>query len=118
VEAARHHQAGLRDFDEGDVQSVDPKGVSGSGPSPSDPIDYPSWEAEVQRFLEWKRTETSVGENWIRRMRWELNRVPELLEKVGATPVAHTGSGSGLYASSLAPGGPLAGRNSTGSRCR
>ena len=54
------------------------------------PLESPSWAGEVERFLEWKRSETLVGDDWIRRMRWELNRVPALLQKVGAVPIALT----------------------------
>lgn len=39
----------------------------------------------MDRFLSFKVAEGSSGENWVRRMRWELSRVPELL---GRTPVA------------------------------
>lgn len=44
------------------------------------------WGKEVERFLAWKQAETSAGNDWIRRMRWELLRVPTLLNRVGATP--------------------------------
>ena len=37
------------------------------------------WVGEVGRFLRWKRTETSVGDAWISRMRWELVRFPSLV---------------------------------------
>jgi hypothetical protein len=59
------------------------------------PAETSSWAAEVQRFLDWKRSESSVGENWIRRMGWELNRVPALLQKVGAIPDAHNPAAAG-----------------------
>jgi integrase len=78
VAAATRRQSVLKDF-------TDPVELA----SPKD-FESPSWTSEVKRFLEWKRAETSVGENWIRRMRWELDRVPDLLQKVGATPVALT----------------------------
>jgi len=51
------------------------------------------WEREVERFLSWKRTESSVGEGWVRRMRWELLRFPDLLRRVGLTPIPE-GAGS------------------------
>lgn len=41
------------------------------------------WDRDVVQFLEWKRSETAVGDDWIRRMRWELARVPTLLRRVG-----------------------------------
>lgn len=41
-----------------------------------------AWDESVGRFLEWKRGETAVGEEWLRRMRWELRRVPHLLEEL------------------------------------
>ncbi len=39
----------------------------------------------MDQFLSWKRSETSVGDAWIDRMRWELLRFPRLLNQVGAT---------------------------------
>jgi integrase len=42
------------------------------------------WGTTVEEFLTWKRAESPVGEDWIRRMRWELLRVPLLLHRVGA----------------------------------
>ena len=39
------------------------------------------WPREVERFLRWKREETSVGEEWIARMRWELLRLPDLVKR-------------------------------------
>lgn len=42
----------------------------------------------MARFLEWKRAETSVGSDWIGRMRWELLRFPELLHRVGSLDTA------------------------------
>jgi len=50
----------------------------------------PSWAVTLEQFLIWKRAETSVGDDWIRRMRWELRRVPLLLRRVGASPVANS----------------------------
>jgi hypothetical protein len=47
-----------------------------------------AWEEEVHRFLRRKRSETSVGEDRIRRMRWELIRFPDLFLKAGALSVA------------------------------
>lgn len=43
----------------------------------------PPWRREVDRFLEWKRAECSVGEDWLTRIRWELCRFPNLLGRVG-----------------------------------
>lgn len=37
-----------------------------------------AWATQVERFLAWKRVEAPVGEAWLRRMRWELCRVPRL----------------------------------------
>jgi integrase len=48
------------------------------------------WEAQVESFLRQKIAQTTVGTGWIRRMRWELLRVPKLLERVGAQPVPLT----------------------------
>ncbi len=42
-----------------------------------------TWAAKVSEFLNWKRSESSVGEPWLGRMRWELLRFPKLLERVG-----------------------------------
>lgn len=42
-----------------------------------------SWGAQVDRFLEWKKAEAAVGDEWLSRMRWELGRVPRLLERAG-----------------------------------
>ena len=44
----------------------------------------------MEEFLRWKRAETSVGDEWIRRMRWELLRVPRLLRNLGASAVARS----------------------------
>jgi integrase/recombinase XerD len=49
------------------------------GGRPSVEIPSASWTSEVEAFLTAKVVETPVGENWIRRMRWELDRVPRLL---------------------------------------
>ena len=43
----------------------------------------PSWETQVGEFLREKRATGEVGEPWIARMRWELNRFPELVRRVG-----------------------------------
>ena len=45
------------------------------------------WDYEVNRFLAWKQAETSVGEDWLRRMRWELGRVPTVLHRAGVMPI-------------------------------
>jgi integrase len=50
--------------------------------SPHDP-----WAAEVAAFLDHKRTSDEVGEPWLARMRWELNRFPVLLNTVGRARV-------------------------------
>lgn len=39
----------------------------------------------MSRFLDWKSSETSVGTEWIARMRWELLRFPKLLRRLGAS---------------------------------
>jgi integrase len=36
----------------------------------------------VEQFIAWKRNEGRVGESWLGRMRWELQRVPILLQRV------------------------------------
>jgi len=41
----------------------------------------------VDRFLTWKKAEASVGDDWIRRLKWELGRVPSLLQRVGVQPI-------------------------------
>ncbi|HTT72794.1 MAG TPA: site-specific integrase [Thermoplasmata archaeon] len=42
----------------------------------------------MARFLTWKRAQSSVGDDWIRRMAWELRRFPALQRRVGgAGPV-------------------------------
>jgi len=48
------------------------------------------WATEVDRFLNWKRDESSVGEDWIRRMQWELLRVPSLLRRVRSPTVVRS----------------------------
>jgi integrase len=64
----------------------------GSPGRPSGPESHPAaWAAEVDRFLDWKRAETSVGDEWIRRMRWELLRVPALLHRVHSPSIALSG---------------------------
>jgi integrase len=40
------------------------------------------WNATVEEFITWKRNEGRVGESWLDRMRWELLRVPALLQRV------------------------------------
>jgi integrase len=42
-----------------------------------------SWNAHVLSFLHDKRAKDPVGESWLKRMRWELNRLPTLLSRVG-----------------------------------
>ena len=44
------------------------------------------WQRDVERFLAWKRSESDVGDDWIRRMRWELCRTPGLFNRLGARP--------------------------------
>ena len=44
----------------------------------------------MEQFLSWKRADTTVGDEWIRRMRWELLRVPRLLQIVRASPLARS----------------------------
>ncbi len=43
------------------------------------------WAKVVSDFLDWKRSESSVGESWLERMRWELLRFPKLLERAGVS---------------------------------
>jgi hypothetical protein len=82
--AATRRQSVLKDFEgRADIEVIESAESS-------------SWANEVEQFLEWNRAESSVGENWTRRMRWELNRVPYLLQKVGATPVTPTLRGKSL----------------------
>jgi integrase len=45
------------------------------------------WEAQVGAFLNRKRSSDEVGEPWLSRMRWELNRFPVLLNRVGRKKV-------------------------------
>ena len=42
-----------------------------------------SWGLHVDEFLRDKRTLGEVGEPWLARMRWELNRFPDLTRRVG-----------------------------------
>jgi integrase len=44
--------------------------------------DLGSWSSEVERFLSTKSAEGRVGTSWLRRMRWELGRLPRLLERL------------------------------------
>jgi integrase len=53
-----------------------------------------AWNATVGQFITWKRNEGRVGETWLVRMRWELLRVPTLLQRV--TPEATITTPSGL----------------------
>lgn len=46
------------------------------------------WNESIELFLRWKRSEARVGEDWIRRMRWELCRFPGLLDRIGRSPAA------------------------------
>lgn len=39
------------------------------------------WVRSVGDFVVWKQQEAAVGETWIRRMKWELERFPILLER-------------------------------------
>lgn len=43
------------------------------------------WARQVEEFLAWKRAESDVGSEWLRRMGWELHRVPKLLVRAGVT---------------------------------
>ena len=42
-----------------------------------------SWDTHVSDFLRDKRSTDPVWESWLSRMRWELRRLPRLLETVG-----------------------------------
>jgi len=53
-----------------------------------------TWKATVERFIDWKRNEGRVGESWLGRMRWELLRVPPLLQRV--SPAVSMPSPNGL----------------------
>jgi integrase len=50
------------------------------------------WEAQVAAFLDHKRSSDEVGEPWLARMRWELNRFPALLSRVGRKTVLRSPS--------------------------
>jgi integrase len=41
-----------------------------------------TWNATVEQFITWKRNEGRVGDSWLGRMRWELLRVPILVQRV------------------------------------
>ena len=43
----------------------------------------PRWGHYVDEFLRQKSTSGEVGEAWLNRMRWELNRFPGLIRRVG-----------------------------------
>ncbi len=45
------------------------------------------WEGQVAAFLAHKRSSDEVGEPWLARIRWELNRFPVLLSRVGRREV-------------------------------
>ena len=62
----------------------------GGVPSLRRPASAPRWNSEVNSFLNWKRTESSVGNDWIRRMNWELLRVPSLLRRIDAPSIARS----------------------------
>jgi integrase len=47
------------------------------------PLRLSPWEVQVAAFLAHKRSADVVGEAWLARMRWELNRFPSLLRRVG-----------------------------------
>lgn len=62
-----------------------PSGLPGAGRvSTADARRGTTWSDQVAAFVDWKRRESTVGEDWIRRMRWELLRFPRLLARVGA----------------------------------
>jgi integrase len=42
-----------------------------------------SWNREIERFLRNKRAEASIGELWLRRIGYELRRLPSLLTRFG-----------------------------------
>lgn len=44
-----------------------------------------SWNAHVLGFLQDKKAKDPVGEPWLKRMRWELIRLPALLSRVGCS---------------------------------
>lgn len=41
------------------------------------------WRSQVERFLHEKARRDAVGEGWLKRMRWELERLPGLMDRVG-----------------------------------
>ena len=72
-------QRSLADFGHRSGRRRDPGSAGPTFRSEEPPADGWGWEAEVARFLEWKRADAAVGELWLRRMRWELVRFPRLL---------------------------------------
>lgn len=44
-----------------------------------------SWFRAVEQYVETRRTSAVVGASWLRRMRWELRRTPDLLRRAGIT---------------------------------
>jgi integrase len=87
---ATERQARLDHFDRPEAEPFDgPRpGIAASEPGPrTETGAAPAWNREVEGFLAHKAAEEPVGENWLRRMRWELTRVPNLLGRVeGLTP--------------------------------
>jgi integrase len=45
------------------------------------------WASQVAAFIDHKRISDEVGEPWLTRMRWELDRFPVLLKRVGRRDV-------------------------------
>lgn len=52
-------------------------------PQRSPPTRDSRWAPQVDEFLRHKRSSDEVGESWLSRMRWELRRFPDLLQRVG-----------------------------------
>lgn len=65
----------------------DPVGVRPPSETESGPH---GWSASVTEFISWKRAEGRVGESWLTRMRWELLRLPSLVERVSVGVVVST----------------------------
>jgi len=49
-----------------------------------------TWQDQVESFIEWKRSETAIGDGWVQRMRWELLRFPRLLQRVDVSETPRT----------------------------
>jgi hypothetical protein len=67
MELARPRQLALGDFENTTIRPTSPVGPSSL--ITDSPVPQSAWADDVERFLHWKGSETSVDEDWIKQMR-------------------------------------------------